>query len=51
MSEKPRADFGDLQEPPPPDDLADIFDEEDLELITFEELLARADEMDEDLPL
>ena len=49
MSEKPRADFGDLQEPPPPDDLADIFNEE--ELITFEELLARADEMDEDLPL
>ena len=49
MSEKLRADFGDLQEPPP--DLADIFDEEDLELITFEELLARADEMDEDLPL
>ena len=48
MSEKLRADFGDLQEPPPNDMERSTEEQEDLG--TFEELLAEADEVDKNLP-
>ena len=48
MSTKLRADFGDLQEPPP--NKAERSTEEQEDLGTFEELLAEADEIDKNLP-
>lgn len=48
MSTKLRADFGDLQEPPP--NKAERSTEEQEDLGTFEELLAEADEIDKSLP-
>ena len=48
MSKKPRADFGNLQEPPPNDMERSAEEQEDMG--TFEELLAEADEIDKNLP-
>ena len=48
MSKKPRADFGQSQEPPP--SKAERREAESEKVGTFEELLAEADEVDENLP-
>lgn len=48
MSTKLRADFGPSQEPPPND--AERRETETEKVGTFEELLAEADEVDENLP-